>query len=260
MPEHLHPFRRLGKSRNRANSIPLRKELRFVTRQNLFIFIQCRIVFVKLHPPPPWAKPHLRYLQHNEKYKPDPPGKFFFSSSFFSPSSLALSLCWVTLFPTSHPVHWFPAAVPEAPPVPSGRKGSSRCTHNSPLSEPNQRDTMSPVLPHTETNQSKPNWFHRGEKAPGAQMLNSKAGPCAVFWLLLWENKISLKSDNIYKSGLCYTGLFFSILKMKSVRAYYCSFKKWILQHCWKQEVTWCCTAEFGCASVTWGWDGCQLS
>lgn len=39
------------------------------------------------------------------KYKPDLPGKFFFSSSFFSPSSLAPSLCWVTLFPTSHPVH-----------------------------------------------------------------------------------------------------------------------------------------------------------
>lgn len=194
------------------------------------------------------------------KYKPDLPGKFFFSSSFFSPSSLAPSLCWVTLFPTSHPVHWFPAVAPEVPPVPSGRKGSSRCTHNSPLSEPNQRDTMSPVLPHAETNQTEPNQFSTGEEALGAQALNSNAGPWAVFWLLLWENAISLKSDNIYKSDLCYSGLFFSILKMKSVRAYYCFIKKRIPQHCWKQEVTLCYAAEFGCASVTSGCERCHLS
>lgn len=40
VPEHLHPFRRLGKSWNRADSIPLRKECRFVTGQNLYIVMQ----------------------------------------------------------------------------------------------------------------------------------------------------------------------------------------------------------------------------
>lgn len=53
VPEHLHPFRRLGKSWNRSNSIPLRKECRFVTGQNLYIVIQGRTLLVKLRPLPP---------------------------------------------------------------------------------------------------------------------------------------------------------------------------------------------------------------
>lgn len=92
VPEHLHPFRRLGKSRDRANSVPLRKECRFVTRQNLYIFIQCRIVFIKLRPPPSWAKRHLRYLQYMENTNLIFLGSFFFLLLFFPPAA------WLRVF------------------------------------------------------------------------------------------------------------------------------------------------------------------
>lgn len=47
---------------------------------------------------------------------------------------------------------------------------------------------------------------------------------------------------------------------MKSIRAYSSFIQEQILQHCWKQEVTLCYAPEFGCASVTWGWERCQWS
>lgn len=256
VPEHLHPFRRLGKSRDRANSIPLRKECRLGTGQKLCIFILCRAAFAKLCPSPPWVKPHLRYLQYMENTNLILLESFFFLLLFLPPAAwLGVFAGW--LF-SQQVIQFIDSQQPglrylqfqAVGKVPQGAHTILHCLNQT-------RETH---VTSSSSHRHQPKQVSRGEKALGAQVLNSNAGPWAVLWLLLWENAISLKSDSICKSGLCYSGLFLTILKMKSSRAYYCFIKKQILQHCWKQEVTLCYTAELGCASVTWGWERCQRS
>lgn len=187
VPEHLHPFRRLGKSWDRANSIPLGKEHRFVTGQNLCIFIQCRICFVKVCPPPPWAKPHRRYLQHMENTNLILLGSFFFLLLFFPPAAWLwvfagrlFSQQVIQFIDSQQPClrHLQFQAVGEVP------QGAHTVLHR--LNQTRETPCHS-----SSSHRHKPNQCSRGKKALGAQALNSNAGPWAVFWLLLWENAIS---------------------------------------------------------------------
>lgn len=62
----------------------------------------------------------------------------------------------------------------------------------------------------------------------------------------------SLSNLTMFIRVISATVVYSLVLKMKSIRAYYCCIQKQTLQHCWKQEVTLYYAGGFGCASVTW--------